>query len=75
MVDYSVVGKALPRVDGRLKVIGEAKFCDDFSFPGMLHGKILRSPHPHARILHIDVEKNKENNGDKGSHYWERCSK
>ncbi|HEX6557987.1 MAG TPA: molybdopterin cofactor-binding domain-containing protein, partial [Longimicrobiales bacterium] len=37
------------------KVTGAAVYTDDITFPGMLHGKILRSPHPHARILSIDV--------------------
>jgi 4-hydroxybenzoyl-CoA reductase alpha subunit len=58
--DLSVIGKGLPRVDGRLKVTGEAKFCDDLNFPGMLYGKILRSPYPHARILNVHVEKVRE---------------
>lgn len=55
MPEYSVVGKPLPRVDGVEKALGSAVFTADISLPGMLHGKILRSPHPHARILHIDT--------------------
>jgi len=54
---YTVVGKSIPRVDSRAKVTGEAKYAADLSFPGMLVGKILRSPLPHARILNIDTEK------------------
>jgi 4-hydroxybenzoyl-CoA reductase subunit alpha len=50
-----VVGKPLPRVDGFAKVTGQAEFTVDVQLPGMLHGKILRSPHPHARILNIDT--------------------
>ena len=52
---YSVVGKSLPRVDSRAKVTGDAKYTADLTFPGMLVGKILRSPLPHARILNIDT--------------------
>jgi 4-hydroxybenzoyl-CoA reductase subunit alpha len=55
--DYVNIGKRLPRVDGIVKVTGEAKYAGDLSLPGMLHGKILRSPHPHARIIFIDTAK------------------
>lgn len=54
---YSVVGKALPRVDALAKATGAAQFTTDMKLPGMLYGKILRSPHPHARILHTDTSK------------------
>ena len=54
---YSVIGKPTPKKDGWVKATGEAKFADDLYFPGMLHGKLLRSPHPHARILHIDTSR------------------
>ena len=37
------------------KVRGEARFSDDLAFPGMLHARVVRSPHPHARILQIDT--------------------
>lgn len=57
MSDYHVVGKPLPRLDGQLKVTGQAQFVADVNLPGMLWGKILRSPHPHARILNIDISK------------------
>lgn len=49
------VGKATPRVDGIEKVSGRARYTSDIVRPGMLHGKVLRSPHPHARIHRIDV--------------------
>ena len=55
MSQYNVVGKGLPRVDGPEKVTGKAVFTVDVSLPGMLHGKFLRSPHPHAKILNIDT--------------------
>jgi 4-hydroxybenzoyl-CoA reductase alpha subunit len=49
-----VIGKARRRVDGRAKVTGQTKFADDLMLPRMLFCKLLRSPHPHARILTID---------------------
>jgi 4-hydroxybenzoyl-CoA reductase alpha subunit len=55
MENYSVIGKRCPRVDGKDKVTGRAKYLCDLKFPGMLYGKVLRSPYPHARILHIDT--------------------
>ncbi|MBI2303599.1 MAG: molybdopterin-dependent oxidoreductase [Chloroflexi bacterium] len=55
MTQFSVVGKRIPRLDGPLLVTGEARYAGDVKLRGMLHGKILRSPHPHARILRIDT--------------------
>ncbi len=46
----SVVGKPLLRVDGSEKVTGRARYTPDVKRPGLLHGKILGSPHPHARV-------------------------
>jgi CO/xanthine dehydrogenase Mo-binding subunit len=51
------VGHSIPRVDGIEKVTGAAKFLGDLVIPGMLHGKILRSIYPHARILSINTSK------------------
>ena len=45
------------KVDGLAKATGRARYTDDIVLPGMLHGKILRSPHPHARILAIDTSR------------------
>lgn len=54
----SPIGESVPRVDAREKVIGAAVFTDDMQFgPGMLHARILRSPHPHALIKKIDVSR------------------
>ncbi|MGH7832864.1 MAG: xanthine dehydrogenase family protein molybdopterin-binding subunit [Candidatus Binatia bacterium] len=52
---FSVVGRRVHRVEGLDKVTGEAKYIADVALPGMLIGKILRSPYPHARILRIDT--------------------
>ena len=50
-----VVGKPLPKVDASAKVTGRAIYADDMLPPRTLHCRILRSPHPHARILSIDT--------------------
>jgi len=50
-----VVGKPMPRVDGDMRVSGGAVYPSDLHLPGMLCGKFLRSPHPHARIKRIDT--------------------
>src|SRR5512146_2603318 len=57
MSDYSVVGKAVASVEAARKTTGSGRYTDDISLPGMLVGKILHSPHAHARILHIDSSK------------------
>jgi hypothetical protein len=51
----NVLGKRQRKTDGLEKSTGRARYTDDLVLPGMLHGKILRSPHPHARILSIDA--------------------
>ena len=51
------IGQRTIRPDGADKVTGHATFGADFTLPGMLWGKVLRSPHPHARIKSIDLEK------------------
>ncbi len=55
--EYNVVGTRPIRHDGTDKVTGRAQYGADIHPPGLLHGKILRSPHPHARIKSIDVSK------------------
>ncbi|MDP2931548.1 MAG: molybdopterin-dependent oxidoreductase, partial [Chloroflexota bacterium] len=57
MTKYSVVGTSVPRVDALEKVTGRVKFCSDVRMHGMLYGKVLRSPHAHARIVSIDTSK------------------
>ncbi|HJN87054.1 MAG: xanthine dehydrogenase family protein molybdopterin-binding subunit [Dehalococcoidia bacterium] len=55
--EYKVVGTRPIRHDGTDKVTGRAKYGGDFQASGMLHGKVLRSPHAHARIRSIDVSR------------------
>ena len=50
-----VVGHSLPRMDAPGKVTGTAVYASDFALPGMLHGKLLRSREPHARLVRIDA--------------------
>jgi len=52
-----VVGSRPQRTDGADKMTGRARFGADTAIPGMVYGKILRSPHAHARILSIDTQK------------------
>ena len=51
------IGKTFRRLDYEIKVTGRAQYLADMSVPGMCHGKILRSPYPHARIKRIDASK------------------
>ena len=55
--DLRVIGKSRRRVDARAKVTGQTRFADDIVLPRMLHCKLLRSPHPHARIRSIDFSR------------------
>lgn len=50
-----VIGKPVPRINGRAKVTGAARFTVDVKLPGMLHARLLRSPHAHARIRSVDT--------------------
>jgi len=52
-----VVGKAIRKVDATAKVTGATRFADDLFLPRMLYAKLLRSPHPHARITGIETSK------------------
>ena len=55
--DLEYVGQRVLRRDGPAKVTGQAKYTVDIQLPGMLVGRVLRSPHPHARILSIDTSR------------------
>ncbi|MDP7063342.1 MAG: molybdopterin-dependent oxidoreductase, partial [Planctomycetota bacterium] len=54
---FRVVGRENRKVDGLSKATGEAIYTDDIQLPGMLHAKMLRSPHAHARVLSVDTSK------------------
>ncbi|HET7619177.1 MAG TPA: xanthine dehydrogenase family protein molybdopterin-binding subunit [Vicinamibacterales bacterium] len=53
--ERELIGKSIERVDGPVKARGAAKYTYDIIRPGMLYGRILGSPHPHARIRGIDL--------------------
>jgi len=55
--DFRVIGHPRRRVDARAKVTGQTRFADDISLPRMVHCKLLRSPHPHARIRSVDTSR------------------
>ncbi len=55
MATRRVLGESVPRVDGAEKVTGAAQYTADLGMSGLLWGRSLRSPLPHARIVHIDT--------------------
>ena len=57
VTDNKWIGQRTIRPDGVDKVTGRAAFAADTNMPGMIWGKVLRSPHPHARIKSIDTSK------------------
>jgi 4-hydroxybenzoyl-CoA reductase subunit alpha len=57
MTDFSIIGKPTAMVDAAGKTTGAGKYTDDLTLPGMLVGKILHSPYPHARIKRIDISR------------------
>ena len=56
-MELAHIGKTVRRLDYESKVTGEAQYLADMQVPGMCHGKILRSPLPHARIEKLDISK------------------
>ncbi|HWJ03147.1 MAG TPA: molybdopterin cofactor-binding domain-containing protein, partial [Verrucomicrobiae bacterium] len=56
-MSYTVIGQRVQRVDAREKVSGRAMFTGDMTVPHMLVGKVLRSPHAHAKVVNIDTSK------------------
>jgi 4-hydroxybenzoyl-CoA reductase alpha subunit len=58
-----VIGRARRRVDARAKVTGQTRFADDIFLPRMAHCKLLRSPHPHARLRNIDFSRALKHSG------------
>jgi 4-hydroxybenzoyl-CoA reductase subunit alpha len=57
MSDFSIIGKPTAMIDAAEKTTGAGKYTDDLSVPGMLVGKILHSPYPHALIKRIDTSR------------------
>jgi len=55
IMKFSNLGKETPILDGLEKVTGRARYVPDLKMEGMLYGKVLRSPYPHARLLNIDT--------------------
>ena len=56
-IEYDVIGTRPIRPDGADKVTGRAKYSADFTISGAIYGKLVRSPHAHARIISIDTSK------------------
>ncbi|MBI4527295.1 MAG: xanthine dehydrogenase family protein molybdopterin-binding subunit [Deltaproteobacteria bacterium] len=57
MSSYRIIGQPIPRTEMAGKVTGEARYTADVVLPGTLTARALRSPHPHARILHLDTSR------------------
>src|ERR1700723_3398293 len=57
MSTFSIIGKPTAMIDAAEKTTGGGKYTDDLSLPGMLIGKILHSPYPHARLKRIDTSR------------------
>ena len=54
--DFTLIGKPQRKIEGLAKSTGRAQYTDDIALPGMLHGRILRSPHAHAQVISIDTK-------------------
>ena len=66
----TVLGTSVKRLDGPEKVTGRAKYTFDINRPGMLYARIVRSPHPHARIVSVDLTAAKRAPGVKAALLW-----
>ena len=64
----SLIGKRISRVDGPEKVSGRAKYTYDVHRPGMLFGKVVRCPYPHAKVVSIDTSAAEKIPGVKAVH-------
>lgn len=62
-MEHDLIGKSVPRIDGVEKVTGSAVYTADMKLPGMLYARMLLSPHAHARILNVNVDKAKRLGG------------
>ena len=59
---FSVLGKDTPRQDGIAKVNGREKYASDLKLPNMMYARVLKSPHPHAKVKSIDVSAIRDEN-------------
>jgi xanthine dehydrogenase YagR molybdenum-binding subunit len=66
----SVIGTPVKRLDGPDKVTGRAKYTFDIARPGMLYGRIVRSPYPHARVVSVDISTAQKMPGVKAALVW-----
>ena len=73
LAKLKTVGQATTRIDARERVSGKATYSGDVQLPGMLYAKVLRSPHPHARIRAIDVSRARALRGVKAILTHENC--
>ena len=53
--ELAIVGQPIPRIDGPARASGEARYTYDVQLAGMLWAAVLRSPHPHARVVSLDA--------------------
>ncbi|GAC1468099.1 MAG: xanthine dehydrogenase family protein molybdopterin-binding subunit [Chloroflexota bacterium] len=63
MDEFSVIGKHSLKYDWHAKLTGTARYTDDLKLPRMIYGRLLRSPHPHARIVSIDTSRAEKMSG------------
>jgi xanthine dehydrogenase YagR molybdenum-binding subunit len=68
----SSIGKPTPRLDGRAKVTGAAKYTADINLPGMLYARMITSPHPHAKITSVDISAAEKHPKVKAIHVLDR---
>ena len=73
--EFKVIGKRVERVDAFERLTGEAKYAADIYLPGMLYVKILRSPHPHAKVVRIDASRAAGTSGGEGHSHGRRMSR
>lgn len=73
--EFSAVGKRLVQMDTPIKATGTARYAGDIKLPGMLVGKVLRSPYPHAKIKRIDKSKAEKLPGVEAVIAWEDTPK
>ena len=69
-----VISTRVKRLDGTDKVAGRAKYSFDINRPGMIFGKMVRSPHPHARIVNVDLSEARRAPGVKAALVWKEAN-